>query len=295
MSFFKRFFILLISALFILSLSLSSFCAAPDISDWFDAETYEILSDGSQSNSAVDCVILKIKRDYDSNRLHMLFMVEMSSFNSEENAGLKIRFSNIGTVKIMCSGESEYDDELFFAEINGTLSDVRSKTLFIETTVGIKDGIPDDLILDFTVYDTDGIASNTFSADISVESEDAEAEGQNDGDDDEDSENGKKKTTKKKTTKKKTTKKKTTKKKTTKKKTTKKNSSKQGNDDDEEFNYYDSDSENADIILDGEDRIESRNERRTVLITCAASMIACLIGGCAVFIANKHKNNNGGK
>lgn len=255
---------------------------AINIASWYDSQLYSVLSDGKPSNSAVDCITLRVKDDGDVNQLHMLFMAELTAFGKEENAGVKISFDGLGTITLMCDGTEEYDDEIFFAEITDTLFDSRSMTMYLEVTVGIKDGIP-DTAMQFCLYDTDGVRSNTYT----VEFEDEEDDVQQEEEEEKTSKTSKTRTTKSKTsrtTKKKTTKRKTTKRKTsrsTKSRTTKEKTTKSGKTKEDDYSVEEN---STSISLDEE--IAVSNDREKIMIACTAAVILCAVSGCAVGIAN---------
>lgn len=279
----KRFAANLFSAVILLSVFYTAAYAQLDLAKWNEAQMYMVLEDGTESNSSVDCIILKTIHDSEVHQLHMLFMFEQKSFNDDANTGVRMNFDGFGTVELHSDGTTEYDDEIFFAEIDGVYSNAKSKAVYIEVTLGIKSGIPDVLTMDFNLYDTDGVATNTYSVDICGETEtDAEVE------DESTSKTSKTKTTKKKTTKKKTTKKKTTKRKTSKSKTSKSKKAKTDSDED-----YDIEETSQNISL-AEKEIAASSDRNTIIIACTVAVVICTAAACAVSIINsrKGKDNN---
>lgn len=271
----------LVFALFIAAAMVLSALALPDLSKWNDAQMHIVLEDNGESNSAVDCIIIKVIHDSKTNQLHILFMTELKSFNDEINAGVKMSFNDLGDVKLYCNGDYEYDDEVFFAEINDVSSDKKSMALYIEVTVGIKQGIPDELIMDFNIYDTDGVASNTYSVDISDENN---SDGEDEKSDESNIKTTKVKTTKVKTTKIKTTKAKTVKSKTTKtakiKTTTIKTSYEQANGVADEIEYIGS--------SDSDDETYTVSDKKIIIIVGASAVIICALTGCLITAVN-HK------
>jgi len=203
----------ILSVAFVLLLIFStSVSAISDNALWEDSEVYNLFSEG-KSNSSLTYAVAKVKYDYSSNRIHILFMSSFDSFTDENNVGVELEFNDLGPILLMADGTAEYDDDIYFAEIDDIMSDSRTATVYIETTVGIKKGIPAELIMTSTIIDTEGVRSNEFSTDISDVNFEENTE------EEEDEKTSKTKTTKAKTTK--TTKAKTTKVKTTKVKTTK--------------------------------------------------------------------------
>lgn len=258
-----------------LCFSLTAFAQLPDLEEWNQCRKYTILPGEKETNSAVTGIVLRVKQEEDTNRLHFLFLANLESIGDEAQAGVLLDFGDIGTVTLMCDGTSDYDTDVFFAEIDSTMIDEMSGMLTVELTVGIKTGIPDNLVLDFSIYDTSGIASNMYSVDLSDEitGDDAEITEKTD------------KTTKQKTTKLKTTKakkSKTTKVKTTKKKTTKSK------------NASETEVSTSVISSDEFDNIEIINEKNRLITICAIAVIVCAAGGCTVGIINSRKKNGRG-
>lgn len=202
---FKKLLALLCTAILAVSLNLAASAEKVNLDSWnTDSTLYDVLDTDSESNSAVEYAFLRVKYDRPSNRIKLLFMLGLDSFTDEKNAGVTLSVNGDEKITLHLDGSSEYNEDKYFAQIN-SVSDPMSKTLCIEVTLGIKKGIPETVNLEFNVYDTEGIASNTYTVDITeTVEEDTTTSSQ--------SEPGKtSKTTKIKTTKVKTTKTKTTK------------------------------------------------------------------------------------
>ena len=202
---FKKLLALLCTAILAVSLNLAVSAEKVNLDSWnTDSTLYDVLDTDSESNSAVEYAFLRVKYDRPSNRIKLLFMLGLDSFTDEKNAGVTLSVNGDEKITLHLDGSSEYNEDKYFAQIN-SVSDPMSKTLCIEVTLGIKKGIPETVNLEFNVYDTEGIASNTYTVDITeTVEEDTTTSSQ--------SEPGKtSKTTKIKTTKVKTTKTKTTK------------------------------------------------------------------------------------
>lgn len=153
-------------AIFSLSFSATATAADVNIDAWnTDSTLYDVLDYGTESNCAVEYAFLKVKYDRPSNRIRLLFMLELSSFSEEENAGVTMSVNGDEEITLHLNGFSEYNKDKYFAEIK-SISDPRTKFLYLEVTLGIKQGIPEKVLLDFNVYDTEGVASNTYSIDI---------------------------------------------------------------------------------------------------------------------------------
>ena len=203
--FLKRIGILLLISAVIVSYTFNS-GAISDNGLWEDSKLCVFLEANGESNSDLCFAAVKVKYDRSIHRIYLLFMLEFNDFNDDLLSGVIMNFNGMGEVTVMSDGTAEYNDNVYFAELNDELADNNSMNILLETTVGIKAGIPDNLVMDVRVVDTNGVKSNTYSVDISedVEETDTDEEADSTG-----------KTTKAKTTKQKTTKAKTTKMKTT--------------------------------------------------------------------------------
>lgn len=286
----KRIISLCCAVILTLTLSLTASAAVPNLAMWNDCPMYSVLNDGGDSNSAVDCIVIRVNPELESNQFHMLFMADLTSFEDEANAGIKIKFNNFGTVELYCDGRTEYNQNMFFAEIDNVFSDEASMMLGIEFTVGIKPGIPDNMIINFNFYDTQGISSNTYSVDIT----DSYVEDEPEIEDNPGSEGDSVvKTQKIRTTKYKTTKIKTTKIKTTKVRTTKSKADKNSYSDTEEEEDYEIEVNEQTLQQEAFEDIHVENDKTKLIIICAAAVIACTIGGCTVGIINSRKKKHG--
>ena len=143
-----------------------------DLAKWNnESALYTVLNDDDvHSNSAVVMAFLRTDYDRPSNRIRMLFSLELDSFTDESKAGVRISVNGGEDIVLHADGTAEYNEEEYFAALV-TESDPRTKTLYLEVTLGIKRGIPESVVLDFNFYDTEGLASNTYSVDISEKSE----------------------------------------------------------------------------------------------------------------------------
>lgn len=282
---FKNFLSVLSALIIAVSFSMSVHAAVPDLAAWNECPMYTVLNDGGDSNSAVDCIIIRVNPELESNQLHLLFLVDMTSFEDEANAGVKIKFNSIGTVELYCDGRTEYNQELFFAEMDNVFSDEASMMLGMEITVGIKQGIPDNLILSFNLYDTHGTASNTYSVDITDSYTEEEISEDSDGEIGAEVKTQKVRTTKYKTTKVKTTKVKTTKVRTTKSKADKYDAEA----DEDDYEYEEIETELQQEVFED---VHIENDKNKLIYVCAAAVVACTIGGCTVGIINSRKKKN---
>ena len=279
--FLKRIGILLLISAVIVSYTFNT-GAISDNGLWEDSKLCVFLEADGESNSDLCFAAVKVKYDRSIHRIYLLFMLEFNDFNDDLNSGVIMNFNGMGEVTVMSDGTAQYNDNVYFAELNDELADKNSKNVLLETTVGIKSGIPDNLVMDVRVIDTNGVKSNTYSVDISEETEE---ETEPDGEADSTEKTGR--TTKAKTTKVKTTKPKTTKAKTTKVKTTRSKKSTTQNDDAE-------DEEPQTVIntYSGEAVTSDNGRKRLTLALGAAAAVIAVAAGCAAGIKNRKKDES---
>lgn len=262
--------------------SAGTFAAVPDFEKWNQTQLFSVLDYGTDSNSDYTFICLRTQADADAHQIHFMVMASLKEFNGEEKTGVRITFRGIGTVELFADGRADYDSNVLSAKIDNIFSDIHSKDIWIELTAGIKAGIPDPNIIELSLYDTDGTASNTYTVDISENSEDRITEKA-----DKTEKSSKSQGTG--TTKIKTTK--TTATKTTRIKTSKSSKTKASKETAEE---YISDSVYA--SAEEFDDVEAADEKHTLIIISAAAVIACAAGGCAAGIINgRNKNSRGDK
>ncbi len=283
--------LMIISA--ILCSSVSTALAISDNALWEDAELCPFLEAGEESNSDLCFAAVKVKYDRSINRIYLLFTLEFNEFNNIESCGVIMNFNGMGNIKMMCDGTADYDSNVYFAELEDELHDVHSKNVLLEITVGIKSGVPENVIMNVNVIDTNGVKSNTYNVDITEDEEPIgyadEAAIMDSGERD-----AKVKTAKVRTTKIKTTKHKTTKHKTTKRKTTKPKKSRTGK-------ATDNDSENEDemsqAVIDSgignEVEINNRRKKLMLALGVAATLVA-VAAGCTAGIKNRKNDKDGG-
>ena len=278
--FLKRIGILLLISAVIVSYTFN-IGAISDNGLWEDSKLCVFLEADGESNSDLCFAAVKVKYDRSIHRVYLLFMLEFNDFNDDLNSGVIMNFNGMGEVTVMSDGTAEYNDNIYYAELYDELADSNSKNILLETTVGIKSGIPDNLVMNVRVIDTNGVKSNTYSVDISEETEDAEPDGEAD------STEKTARTTKAKTTKVKTTKVKTTKLKTTKAKTTRSKKSTTQNDDAE-------DDEPQTVIntYSGEAVTPDNGRKRLTLALGAAAAVIAVAAGCAAGIKNRKKDES---
>ena len=151
-----------------------------DLDKWnTDSTLYTIINDGSHSNSAVVMAFLRVRYDRPSNRILMLFCLELDSYTETNKSGVRMQINGGEDIILHADSTAEYNEDKYFAQLRST-ADKLTKTVFLEVTLGIKDGLPENVQLDFNLYDTEGIASNLYSLDI-TENSDIHPDNQADG------------------------------------------------------------------------------------------------------------------
>ena len=269
--FLKRIGILLLISAVIVSYTLNV-GAISDNGLWEDSKLCVFLEADGESNSDLCFASVKVKYDRSIHRIYLLFMLEFDDFNDDRLSGVIMNFNGMGEVTVMSDGTAEYNDNVYFAELNDESADNYSMNIMLETTVGIKSGIPDNLVMDVRVIDTNGVKSNTYSVDIS---EDAEEE--TDPNEEADSTQKTGRTAKAKTTKPKTTKVKTTR---SKKSTTQKDDA----EDDEPQTVINT--------FSGEAVTPDNGRKRLTLALGAAAAVIAVAAGCAAGIKNRKKDES---
>ncbi len=266
----------LLTVTFLCSVPLNAI-AITDNGVWEDSKLCVILEADGESNSDLCFAAVKVNFDRGVNRIHLLFLLEYKQMNDDKLSGVIMNFNNMGDVKIISDGTAEYDDDIYYAEMVDEISDRYSMNIMLETVVGIKDGIPDKVVMNVNIFDTYGIKSNMYTVDIS------------DGSDEEpyaESEDSTDKSVKEKSTKHRTAKHKTTKVKTTKYKTprsaktkTKKNQTKSET------------SPQTEIDSEIDNNIDvSDSRKRTATAFGAAAAVVAITAGCVTGIKGKKKH-----
>lgn len=282
----RRSFKIIIILMIISAILCSSASTALAISDnalWEEAELCPFLEAGEESNSDLCFAAVKVKYDRSINRIYLLFTFEFNEFNNIESCGVIMNFNGMGNIKMMCDGTADYDSNVYFAELEDELHDVHSKNVLLETTVGIKSGVPENVIMNVNVIDTNGVKSNTYNVDITEDEEPIgyadEAAIMDSGERD---------------AKVKTAKVRTTKIKTTKHKTTKPKKSRTGK-------AADNDNENEDeisqAVIDSGigDEVEINNRRKKLMLALGvAATLVAVAAGCTAGIKNRKNDKDGG-
>ena len=273
--------LMIISA--ILCSSVSTALAISDNALWEDAELCPFLEAGEESNSDLCFAAVKVKYDRSINRIYLLFTLEFNEFNSIESCDVIMNFNGMGNIKMMCDGTADYDSNVYFVELEDELHDVHSKNVLLETTVGIKSGVPENVIMNVNVIDTNGVKSNTYNVYITEDEEPIgyadEAAIMDSGERD---------------AKVKTAKVRTTKHKTTKHKTTKPKKSRTGKAAD---NDSESEDEMSQVVIDSGigDEVEINNRRKKLMLALGvAATLVAVAAGCTAGMKNRKNDKDGG-
>lgn len=169
----KGFIITLLLSSLILCLSVSV-CAAQEIIDFAEwnqiEESYIITTDDTPSNSSLKNAVLKITEDKASNRMTILFMLEFNTFTDVNNVDIIMKVNGDEEIVIHTDNPPEYNEDKYFVS-NIIHTEEPSKIIYVQTVLGIKDGLPEKKTLSLQFRDCEGILSNRYNIEISVGSE----------------------------------------------------------------------------------------------------------------------------
>lgn len=162
----KSFLLLLIICVTVSAASVLSVAENPDFAKWNSISKHLVITDSqTPSNSSLKNAILKVIPEADSNRLHLLFMLEFDTFTDLSNAGVIMSVNDGENIFLYTDKTAEYNEDKYFVSTKTNCTE-DTKTVFIETVLGIKDGIPEKLNLTLKIRDTEGILSNTYTVDV---------------------------------------------------------------------------------------------------------------------------------
>lgn len=237
---------------------------------WEEAALYVMLEPNGVSNCGLCFATIRVKYDYTANRMYVLYFLEYNKFEDDMLSGVIMNVNGMGPARIMADGSTEYDSDIYYAQLDAEYVDKRTKSVIMETTLGIKDGIPKNVEMDIIVIDACGVRSNTFHLDV-TERVDSTVTAR--------SSTSRVKTTKQKTTKQKTTKVKTTKEKTENSETT-----------EAEVTENDSDLSPTVFSTGIDDGVKVNNKRKRLATAfCGAATIIAAASGCSIGIKNRRK------
>ena len=211
----KRFAAVFVATVCVFLSGTQAFARQIDFDEWNYHEQVIVIADSdAESNSGLRNAQLKVKYDYPSHRMTLLFMLKFDSFTDGDNPSVMLSLNRDESVSFNLNGESEYNEDKYYLDFL-SYAQPTSGVVFFEVTLGVKEGIAATNVLTVVFTDPQGVLSNTYVVNL-VEDELnlSEDEQPSDEDDEDDESQGKSKTSK--TTKTKTTKVKTTKTKKTK-------------------------------------------------------------------------------
>lgn len=134
--------------------------------EWNEEENLTMVAaPGVHSNSDLKTAQLKVKYDYPSNRMIMLFMLSFSPFTEEEFPELRFCLNGGEELAVNLNGETEYNEEEYYLEFTSK-ADYRSGNVLFEVVFAIKDGIPEEKELTIVFYDPSGVPSNTYTVNL---------------------------------------------------------------------------------------------------------------------------------
>lgn len=167
----KKLIAILMSAFLVFIFSASAFAQSINLAEWNQLEeTIVIAEDGVNTNSGLKNALMKVRYDYPSHRMTMLFMLRYNSFTDSENIGISFNINGGDDIVLHLNGESEYNEDLYFVEFL-TSSTPTAGVVYFEVVLGIKEGIPEQQLLTAKFYDPDGVVSNTLTADLTPQDE----------------------------------------------------------------------------------------------------------------------------
>ena len=153
-----------------IGIAVISVSAAPDTNSWEDSVVTVFIEDGAESNSDVRSAILKLRSEPQSYRLEMMFMLTVDNYRGAELTGVEFDLNSLGTVVIKGNGTLKYDNGVYYAEAE-TYAD-RTGSVNFYVLLGVKDGYGDILNMDAVFFDSSGVRSNTYKAQINLNKND---------------------------------------------------------------------------------------------------------------------------
>lgn len=167
----KRFVAVFVTMVCTFSFSFQSSAKTIDISEWIENENLTMVADPNiPSNSGLKFAQLKVKYDYPSNRIIMLFMLSFSPFTQEEFPEIRFRLNGGDELSVNLNGETEYNAQEYYLEFISK-ADYSSGNVWFEIVFGVKDGIPERRELTVVFYDPSGVPSNTYTVSLNDETE----------------------------------------------------------------------------------------------------------------------------
>lgn len=152
----KRFVAVFVTMVCTFSFSFQSSAKTIDVLEWIENENLTMVADPNiPSNSGLKFAQLKVKYDYPSNRIIMLFMLSFSPFTQEEFPEIRFRLNGGDELSVNLNGETEYNAQEYYLEFISK-ADYSSGNVWFEIVFGVKDGIPERRELTVVFYDPSG-------------------------------------------------------------------------------------------------------------------------------------------
>ena len=165
----KHFIFTLLLSVLIISLSVPV-CAVQekiDFAEWNQVEeSYIITTDDTPSNSSLKNAVLKTTEDEASNRMTILFMLEFRTFTDINNVDIMVSVNGDEEIVIHTDDPPEYNEDKYFVS-NIIHTEEPSKIIYVQTVLGIKDGLPENKTLSLQFRDCEGILSNRYNIELS--------------------------------------------------------------------------------------------------------------------------------
>ena len=172
----RKLILVLMTVFLVAAFPASGFAQSINLAEWNQLEeTIVLAEDGVNTNSGLKNALMKVKYDYPSHRMTMLFMLRYNSFTDGENIGMSFNINGGDEIVLHLNGSLEYNEESYFAEFL-TASTPTAGVVYFEIVLGIKEGIPEQQLLTAKFYDPDGVVSNTLTADLTPQEEPAHGE-----------------------------------------------------------------------------------------------------------------------
>ncbi len=277
----KRFAAVFVATVCVFLSGTQAFARQIDFDEWNYHEQVIVIADSdAESNSGLRNAQLKVKYDYPSHRMTLLFMLKFDSFTDGDNPSVMLSLNRDESVSFNLNGEAEYNEDKYYLDFL-SYAQPTSGVVFFEVTLGVKEGIAATNVLTVVFTDPQGVLSNTYVVNL-TEDELNLSEDEQPSDEDDESQ-GKSKTSK--TTKTKTTKVKTTKNKTTKTKKTKAEEA------DEALTEQKGE---AELHRSEEGEHQNRSDNEKILFVSVAVIVVSglvLTGGLHYLKRNKHKGD----
>ncbi len=163
MSYIKRSAVFFIITVVIFTLTFQSSAQQIDPEEWSAVEKVYLVTDNdTESNSGLTNAQIKAIYDYPSHRMRILFMIKFGAFEQEENIGIRFSLNGGEEISLHLNGDTEYNEDKYFLDFTH-FTVPPSGVVYVEVTLGVKEGIPDEQTLKVIFIDPDSQLSNTYT------------------------------------------------------------------------------------------------------------------------------------